>query len=354
VTEEVIAGYVMGTVRFDWGSVLGGVRVERINNSGTAVATVGGVTGPITAQAEQTLVYPSFNVNFDLTDEIKLRAAFSTGAARADYDQLRPNVVIDDTNETISGGNPSVQPEKSWGLDAYLEWYMRPQGYLMVGAFYRNVSDVLYNQRRTFDSDVLNTGNIDRSGYTFTGVTNGGDGRIFGVEAAAQLQLEPFTQDIGLPDWMGGFGISANVTLNDSEITKEAIGAVPSRKVRLPGTSDIVYNVGAYYEKYGVSVRLNYQRRSAWLDGYADDLTNAGDEYWDFEDEMDFSVRYGLTDNLELFFDASNLLDNPGRRFVEPGNLLTATGTPTPFTDNLTIEYERFGRRYAGGIRVNF
>jgi len=354
VTEEVIAGYVMGTVRFDWGSVLGGVRVERINNSGTAVATVGGVTGPITAQAEQTLVYPSFNVNFDLTDEIKLRAAFSTGAARADYDQLRPNVVIDDTNETISGGNPSVQPEKSWGLDAYLEWYMRPQGYLMVGAFYRNVSDVLYNQRRTFDSDVLNTGNIDRSGYTFTGVTNGGDGRIFGVEAAAQLQLEPFTQDIGLPDWMGGFGISANVTLNDSEITKGAIGAVPSRKVRLPGTSDIVYNVGAYYEKYGVSVRLNYQRRSAWLDGYADDLTNAGDQYWDFEDEMDFSVRYGLTDNLELFFDASNLLDNPGRRFVEPGNLLTATGTPTPFTDNLTIEYERFGRRYAGGIRVNF
>ena len=129
---------------------------------------------------------------------------------------------------------------------------------------------------------------------------------------------------------------------------------MPTRHVRLPGTSDVVYNVGAYYEKYGFSARLQYQRRSTWLDSIADDLTDAGDTYWAADDELDFSARYAINRHVEIFFDASNLLNNPGRRYAEPGNLLTALGTPTPFTNIYTIEWERFGRRFTGGFRVNF
>jgi TonB-dependent receptor len=354
VREQVYAGYAMGTLRYDWGSVVGGARVEHITNRGIAVATVGATTGPVTAESSQTLVFPSLHFNYNLDDTKKLRLSFNSGAARADYDQMRPNVVVNDTNATISGGNPSVKPERAYGVDGYFEWYLRPQGYLMVGAFYKKVEDVLYRQTRTFNSDALNSGGVDRSGYAFSGITNGGDGRVFGVEAAAQLQLEPWTESLGLPDWMGGFGISANVTLNDSEVTKPAIGNVPARKVRLPGTSDLVYNIGGYYEKYGLSVRLQYQRRSTWLDGIADDLTDAGDTYWAADDELDFSARYAVTRNFEIYVDASNLLNNPGRRYAEPGNLLTATGTKTPHTDYQTIEWERFGRRFSGGVRINF
>jgi TonB-dependent receptor len=261
---------------------------------------------------------------------------------------------VNDSNQTISGGNPSVKPERAYGVDAYFEWYMKPQGYLMAGVFAKKVKDVLYSQTRTFGSDALNSNNVDRSSYAFSGITNGGDGRIYGFEAAAQLQLEPWTQSLNLPDWMGGFGVSANLTLNDSKVTKPAIGAVPARKMRLPGTSDVVYNIGAYYEKYGLSVRLQYQKRSTWLDGVADDLTDAGDTYWAADDELDFSARYAISKNFEIFFDATNLLNKPGRRYSEPGNLLTATGTPTPAISAQTIEWERFGRRYGGGIRVTF
>jgi TonB-dependent receptor len=265
-------------------------------------------------------------------------------------------VQINDANETISGGNPAVKPERSWGVDSYLEWYIAPQGFMSIGAFYRDVRDVLYTDRRTFGSDSLNFGGVDRSDYIFSGINNAGEGRIVGIEMAAQLQLEPWTDNLGLPAWMGGFGITANVTLNDSEVTKPAFAAsaIPARKVRLPGTSDVVYNIGGYYEKYGFSARLQYQNRSEWLDGISNDLTDAGDVYWAADDELDASVRYALNSNFEIYADASNLLDNPGRRFAEPGNLLTATGNPTPFTDNLTIEYERFGRRYTGGVRITF
>jgi len=354
VNEEVLAGFVMGTLKYDWGSVVGGVRIEQQSNHGVAQGTIGTTTSLITADASHTLVLPSLHFNYNTDDTKKLRLSFNTGAARADYDQLRPNVVVNDSTQTISGGNPAVKPERAQGVDAYFEWYVEPQGYLMAGVFYKEVQDVLYTQRRTFGSDALNTGGIDRSAYSFSGITNGGDGRIYGFEVAAQFQLEPWTADIGLPDWMGGFGITANATVNDSEVTKPAVGLIPARQIRLPGTSDLVYNLGGYYEKYGLSVRLQYQRRSTWMDGVADALTDAGDTYWAADDEMDFSARYAVTKNFEVYFDASNILNQPGRRYSEPGNLLTATGIATPFTDNQTIEWERFGPRYSAGIRVNF
>ncbi|MEO6218276.1 MAG: TonB-dependent receptor, partial [Sphingomonas sp.] len=213
VREQVYAGFVMGTVKYDWGSVLGGVRVEHVKNRGEAIATVGAVKGPVAAESSQTLVFPSLHVNVDVDDSKKLRLSFNSGAARADYDQLRPNVVVNDTNQSISGGNPAVKPERAYGVDAYFEWYVKPRGYLMAGLFYKQVKDVLYRQTRTFGSNALDSNGIDRSSYVFTGITNGGGGRVFGAEAAAQFQLEPWTSDLGLPDWLGGFGISANITL---------------------------------------------------------------------------------------------------------------------------------------------
>ena len=360
VQEEVMAAYLMGTVRYDWGSAVGGARIERVKNSGTAVATVGTVTGPVTAENTGTLVFPSMHLNFDVDTDKKLRIGFTSGAARADYDQLRPNVVVDDSNQRISGGNPGVKPERSYGVDAYYEYYVQPQGYFMLGAFYKKVEDVLYTSRSTFGSNALDSNGVDRSAYAFSGITNGGSGRVRGMEAAAQFQLEPYVSDLGLPDWMGGFGITANATYNDSEVTKPAIldaaGATisPERKVPLPGTSEVVYNVGAYYEKYGLSLRLQYQNRTAWADGFADNLDSAGDTYWAEDDELDFSARYEISNGIEIYFDAANLLNNPGRRYSDPSNILNAQGVSTPFTSGYTIEWERFGRRYSGGIRVNF
>ena len=360
VQEEVMAGYLMGTVRYDWGSAVGGARIERVKNRGTAVATVGTVTGPVTAENTGTLVFPSMHLNFDVDTDKKLRIGFTSGAARADYDQLRPNVVVDDSNQRISGGNPGVKPERSYGVDAYYEHYVQPQGYFMVGAFYKKVEDVLYTSRSTFGSNALDSNGVDRSAYAFSGITNGGSGSVRGVEAAAQFQLEPYVSDLGLPDWMGGFGVTANATYNDSEVTKPAIldaaGVTisPERKVPLPGTSEVVYNVGAYYEKYGLSLRLQYQNRTAWADGFADNLDSAGDTYWAEDDELDFSARYEISNGIEIYFDAANLLNNPGRRYSDPSNILNAQGVSTPFTNRYTIEWESFGRRYSGGIRVNF
>jgi hypothetical protein len=82
------------------------VRVERLENTGSALASISGVSQPVTASSVRTLFFPSLHIHFNISQNGKLRVGYITGAARADYDDIRPNVVINDANQTISGGNP--------------------------------------------------------------------------------------------------------------------------------------------------------------------------------------------------------------------------------------------------------
>jgi TonB-dependent receptor len=344
VEEKVYSAYAMATATTDWGSIIGGARVEHIRNDSNAFAG----TRAIEIGSDQTLVYPSLHFNWDVNDALKARLSFNTGAARPDYDQLRPNLSFSDANQTISGGNPDAKPEKAKGVDLYFEYYTMPRGFLSVGVFYKDVTDVLFDSIGTFGRTTLNFDGVDRSQYIYSTITNGGKGYILGLEAAIQQQLDPFVADLGLPDWMGGFGVQLNATLNKSRATTLPLGVVPARKVPLPGASDAVYNLIGYYEKYGFSARVSYQNRSPWLDGIGSlgDVAgtirgiDGGDFYWAQDDELDASLRYAITPNIEVYADFANLLNGPGRRYVG--------------SNRYTIEHERFGRRYTGGVRVTF
>jgi TonB-dependent receptor len=327
VNEEVFSGYVMGLTKVEWGNIVYGARLEHVKNSSTAFSQV----GLITVNNSFTSIYPSVHVNWDVTSDSKLRLSFNTGAARPDYPVLRPNFTFNDANQTVSGGNPEAKPERTWGVDAYWEMYPETGGLIAFGLFYKNASDVLFSDTRPFGSDVLNSGGVDRSEYILTSTVNGGDGYIYGAEAAFQMQID----NVSTSDkWWGGFGLQTNVTLNRSEATTPS-----GDKIRFPGTSDIVWNFGPYYEKYGLSVRLSYQYRSNWIDSLGTPEVG-GNFYWAADDELDFSIRYGINERLEVYFDGSNLLNGAGRRFVGE--------------DFRTLEHETFGRRFTGGFRFTY
>lgn len=335
VREEILAGYAMATTYFDWGNVVGGARVERVRNDSRALTDLGGSFAPARVESENTLVFPSLHLNYDLNPEMKLRLSFNTGAARPDYTVLRPNFTFNDTAQTISGGNPLAKPERARGADLYYEWYMASRGFLSVGAYYKEVKDVLFAfELAQFGLDVLNSDGIDRSTYRFNTTANGGSGRIKGIEFAYSQPLERLAESLGLPDWMHGFGIQANLTLNDSEATTP-----DGRTVALPGASDLVYNTSLYYERYGLSARVSWQYRSSWLDSLGGNPI-IGDNFWDNVGRLDVSARYAINRNVELFVDANNLLDEPGIRYV---------GDPIR-----TLEFEKFGARYLAGARINF
>jgi TonB-dependent receptor len=348
VQEEILAGYAMGTWTQDWGNIVAGARIERVKNTGTAFGGVGAANTLVTATNDQVLVFPSAHINWDLNDEMKVRVGFTTGAARPDFDELRPNLVANDTTQSISGGNPDAKPERAMGVDAYYEWYMASGGFLSMGVYYKDIKDALFSQSGVFGRDTLNLGGVDRSGYTLSTLRNGGKGHILGAEAAIAQSIEPFLEESSAPDWVKGFGVQANITLNDSEFRVPRVGVVPERKIPVIGASDVAYNISIYYERYGISARLAYQYRTPWGQGVGEyQVRNGktvpvgnGDVYWDSDEELDFSVRYRVNDNFELTFDAANLTDDRGRRYGE--------------TTDFPIEWERFGRRFIAGVNFTF
>jgi TonB-dependent receptor len=367
VTEEILAGYAMATWKQDWGNIVFGVRAEQTNNTGEALVnlTPAVATAPLTlvrTSAEDTLFFPSAHLNIDLNDEMKLRFGVTTGASRPDFDDLRPNFIINDTTQTISGGNPDAGPEASVGLDAYFEWYQKNDGYFMVGAFYKDIKDVLFTQTDLFGRTDLDVPGFARSGYALSTVRNAGNGYLSGFEFALSQNASKIVEDSGLPDFLGGFGFTANATFTDSEVSIPNAtnpysvpanstlfpATIGERKVKLPGTSEYLYNLSLVYEKYGVSARLSYQFRKAWLQGVGAygvangklvPVTN-GDVFWDDDAEMDLSIRYEVNKNVEYFFDAVNLTNGQAIRY----------GDSRAFP----IEGETFGRRYSMGVRVNF
>ena len=350
VGEEILAAYGMGTADFDWGNVVFGVRVENIKNDGFALSGLGFVN----TESEDTLFYPSAHVNWDINDEMKLRVGLTSTASRPDFANIRPNLTFNDVTQTISGGNPDAQPEKQIGLDAYYEWYLEPEGFFSAGVFYKDIKDVLFTQGDTFGRDVLNSGGIDRSGYFFTTLRNGGDGYIQGLELVYSQTAQNVVDQMQLPDWLGGFGVRASATFVDSEVNVPAVtnsaGVIQNeaRVVSLPGSSDENYNLQVSYEKYGFSVRLAYQFRTAWRQSLGSYVAVAGqqvpngngDIYWDDDGELDLSVRYQVSDNIEWFFDGSNLTDEQSIRYAD--------------SKNYPIEIESFGERYMMGVRVKY
>ena len=335
VSEKVLAGYAMATTYFDWGNILFGVRAERVENEGEALVNKGSGFEQVRVGDDNIVVLPSAHLNWDISDQLKLRLSANTGAARPDFSLLRPNYSVSDENEIISGGNPSAGPEKAVGVDAYLEWYLPTGAFFSVGAYYKHLSDVLFSiEYPRFDSDVLNQPGLDRSEYAYATTDNGGSGYLGGFEIAASQTLEPFADRLGLPDWASGFGVRGNLTLNTSE-TETPDG----RKVPLPGASDLIYNAALSYERYGLSTSLSWQYRTEWLDSLGDgDIL--GDGYWDEVGRLDFRASYAFNDNAEIYFDANNLLNEPGIRYQ--GETWRVS------------EYERFGARYMIGLRLNF
>src|SRR5690606_1094202 len=127
----------------------------------------------------------------------------------------------------------------------------------------------------------------------------------------------------------GGFGVSSNLTLLDSEFTTLG-GATFS----LPGTSSVIYNASIFFEWAGLSARLNYQYRDEWLSTTENDSLA---EYWDAQERVDASIRYLLPFQVggaavSVFANANNLNDAVDVRYVG-----------TPATPN---QVEAYGRSF--------
>ncbi|MDZ7588440.1 MAG: TonB-dependent receptor [Parasphingorhabdus sp.] len=328
--EKIGAGYYMA--QFDLGAVqiTGGARLEyyELENSGTAV--VGTTATPLTNNTDFLDIFPSLNLRFDAGDNLVFRLAGQRGVTRPAYAAIRVGSSVSDVNQTISGGNPFLVPETTWGLDASAEYYLPGNGIISVAGFYRSVDDVLYSSSRVVGDDLYNSGGVDRSGYRLTSTFNGSNGNLYGVEFNIEHQLD------FLPGLLGGFGVQANLTLLGGDFDALQPDGT-TVKAPFQGLSDTVANASIFYERDGLSARVSYQWRSDYLDtigGFGAGEFRAGNE------NLDVTLRYALNENLTLFADL--------------GNLTNEIYTAYEGTAATPAEVEQIGSRYLFGARFNF
>ncbi len=338
IEEDVTALYAMATSKFDWGSLVYGLRVEQTDftSAGTMIDPVTGNPVQVSASNDYTNVLPSLHANFDITDDLKIRLSASTGLSRPTYTEARASQSVNTTSTPfeISGGNPFLDPETSVGVDATIEWYFAPASLLSAGVYHRRIDNVIYPASSTVDGSVYAPGLIaPGTPTTFNSFFNGEDGAMTGFELNFMGTAEDW-----LPAPFDGLGVSGNLTLVDSSFYAPNLAG----KFSMPGTSDTVYNASVFYEKFGLSARLNYQFRSAWLSTTENDSLS---EYWGDTERVDASLRYTLPNpvfgtSVTLALNGNNLTDERDTRYIN------TSATPN--------QYEGFGRRWVASIRIDY
>lgn len=331
--ERTAAAYVMATAELDSLLLTGGVRLEHyeLMNAGTVRAA--GQLAPLSVSRSTTDLFPSLNARVSLGENFVVRLSGQRGVSRPAYGAIRVGASINDTNSpgTITGGNPQLKSEYTWGLDGSVEYYLPGNGMISVAGFHRWVDNVFYSNAQVVSGDLYNFGGVNRNGYLLSSTFNGENGRLYGVELSYQQQFS------FLPSPMDGLGFQGNLTLLDGKFDTQVVNGTQQKGIAFQGLSDTIYNASLYYEKYGLSARVSYQWRSDWLDSLGG--FGSGESRKSYAN-LDVSLRYQINDSLMVFADGANLTNE---KYVAYQDTLEQ---PT--------EVEQIGTRYLFGVRFNF
>jgi TonB-dependent receptor len=333
IGETIIAAYGMGTVDFGRLRVLGGVRVEYTDLFGEGFVTRDGARSFQLQRNERdyTNVFPSLHFRFAQTENLIFRAAYTTGISRPSFSELRPAGSINEEAAvpTISSTNPNIDPTTAHNFDLMAEYYIRPLGVISGGFFYKSLSDVVFSgQRIGQPGDTFLGQNIE--GFRITRAENGPSGYIQGFEVSWDQGF------YFLPDPFNNFGIFANFTYVDSEVTlPDFFGG---GKEPLGNQSEYVGNFSFYYETAKVSARISFNYQSDYIASFADDPINH--LFIDGRTVVDFTSRYTINQNWSVFLEINNMTNSLQRRF---------RGDRTRVD-----ELEGFGRFFTLGVNAQF
>jgi iron complex outermembrane receptor protein len=338
-TFEIKERFTEGYGKIDFGTDIGsasltgnvGVRyVQReLESIGNQIAPSGGAT-PSTFERDDSDALPSAVAKLALNEDL----IFRLGAARviaypntADLNSgvtLANNAVFVGGVQTVlgtgTGGAPDLDPFKADQVDLSAEYYFGGQALISLGLFYKDVSTFIIQRQSPETYGGVN--------YLVNRKINGEGAEVQGVELLVQL---PFYFLTGALD---GFGVIASYSYIDSTTP---IKDVAGRVLPLPGLSPNNANFVGYYEKGPISVRLAYNWRDDYLLGLSAAATGIYNSPYT---DLSATLRYDVSSNVSLGFEANNLLDEKQR---------TYDGVDEALRTNLF-----FGRIYKASVSLKF
>jgi outer membrane receptor protein involved in Fe transport len=194
---------------------------------------------------------------------------------------------------------------------------------------------------------ALNPALLTQPIWTLSTTVNGSGATLKGWEVAAQIPFKAFVDG-----FLGNFGIIANATFIDSNanfnlqgpitVARQANGSLGALTAvsltnTLSNVSKRAYNGTFYYDDGTLSGRVMVSYRGRYHEG----ASGTGNllEGYGATTNLDASLRYKLTEWLELSVEGNNLLDTYRYRF-------------TDFDANRNYENNHFGRTILFGARL--
>ncbi|MGH8063302.1 MAG: TonB-dependent receptor, partial [Pseudoxanthomonas sp.] len=319
VDEKISTGYLKANIDTEWGSVPVrgniGFQIQHVDQSSSAnywdsTQPAGSNVRPFEDGKTYTDVLPSMNLAFSLSHDQTLRVALAKQVARPRVDQMRASLEFGVNTATGepggSGGNPQLEPWRANAFDISYEKYFGSKAYVAAAFFYKDLTTYIYTQTRDgYDFTNFVADFVPPPGMTvpvqttgkFTAPYNGKGGKLQGLELTASLPLDLFT------DALEGFGVVASASFNDSSIkilAPENQSSVGSGEITLPGLSDRVYNLTAYYERNGFEARVSQRKRSDFIGEIGNFSGERTLRYVVGEDITDAQVGYAFGENSSL------------------------------------------------------
>ncbi|HZX76399.1 TonB-dependent receptor [Lysobacter sp.] len=363
VDEKLSTGYVKANIDTEWGSVgvrgNVGIQIQHTDQSSRAnywdgTQPAGSEVQPYENGATYTDYLPSLNLAFLFPHDQTLRLALARQVARPRVDQLRASLEFGVDTSTgrpgASGGNPELDPWRANAFDISYEKYFGNKAYVAAAYFYKDLRSYIYTQTNdNYDFSAFVADYVPAPGEpptqtigNFTAPYNGQGGKLQGIELSASVPLDMLWAPLE------GFGIVASASFTDSDIEildPESASSVGTDPISLPGLSDEVYNLTAYYERAGFEARVSQRKRSDFIGEIGNFDGNRTLRYVVGEDQLDAQVSYtfGETSSLAgltLLFEASNLTNSPYQTYAG--------------TKDRPLEYIEWGRTYLVGLNYKF
>ncbi len=323
--ESVDSAYVQASTKFGRLTVLGGVRREWVTTDTftyfrartTAIAVepdhfkrAALDFSRLSKDGELAKNFPSFHVAYDLTQNLKARASWSTSYGRPTLAQLIVAPTASDTARTVSLGNPDLLPQTAENIDLKLEYYYSGTGMVSVRGYKKEIKDFIGASGRSGELIAAGQDNGFEGlyeGYEIIQTRNLGDARYKGLEFDFRQRLT------FLPGALRGLTVRANYTYLETQGNYG--GTVAIAKNSFAGFVPRAYNVGLLYTygKFGASYDVNYTGRYPVVNAVPGAVGNRFREPWTV---MNAGVRYDIFRDTTLFANISNIAQEGRNEYI--------------------------------------
>jgi iron complex outermembrane receptor protein len=376
VTEKDTAFYIQGDFDYDLFNipVRGNLGVRYVKteqaatghfnagNTNVIVATpVGNLAQQIATDAvqsvsrEYTNTLPALNISAQPFENFFIRFAAAKVMTRPQLPNLSPGfTAMNQPNQTLTRGNPDLNPMLADNLDLSFEWYPDKETLLSAGFFQKDIKSYIQQTAQVMpwsetglpDSLLTNT-NTSATPFTVTTQVNSPGGKLRGFELSAQ---RPFTF---LPAPFDKFGAIINYTRVKSDIDyvirAPTFGGTPRVQTSpallvtqpLVNLSPNAFNATLYYETGPFKARVSGSYRDAYLIQVAPSATNNNDvRIKEKTFNLDSQVSYELG-KFTISLEGINLTDQEDSKVVDS-------------VRESSEEYVHFGRQFYLGLKYKF